>query len=363
MPYRPFIPCAAVCFALALSACGRGDAPAPAVPTVLVQAASAGAGDAGRSIYTGEIRARYEVDLSFRVGGKIAARLVDSGATVKAGQPLAKRDPADLQLSRQAAAAQEAAAESEYTTAANERERYAGLLEKRFVSQAAFDAKENAYRSAKARLDQARAQNQISSNQATYGTLAAETDGVITAVLADAGQVVSPGQAVFRLARPETKEVAIAIPESKLAELKAAREIAVNLWAQPELLLKGEVRELAAAADPATRTYAARIRIVDPAPAAELGMTARVILGGAAKAPVIVPLTAVVDNGQGPQVWVVADGKAAPRPVEVARFGEDGVAISRGVQPGDAVILTGQRRLTPGQAVQTQTVTPPARQH
>ena len=361
MPYRPFIPCAAVCFALALSACGRGDVPAPAVPTVLVQAASAG--DAGRSIYTGEIRARYEVDLSFRVGGKIAARLVDSGATVKAGQPLAKLDPADLQLSRQAAAAQEAAAESEYTTAANERERYAGLLEKRFVSQAAFDAKENAYRSAKARLDQARAQNQISSNQATYGTLAAETDGVITAVLADAGQVVSPGQAVFRLARPETKEVAIAIPESKLAELKAAQEIAVNLWAQPELLLKGEVRELAAAADPATRTYAARIRIVDPAPAAELGMTARVILGGAATAPVIVPLTAVVDNGQGPQVWVVADGKAAPRPVEVARFGDDGVAISRGVQPGDAVILTGQRRLTPGQAVQTQTVTPPARQH
>lgn len=361
MPSRLFIPCAAACLALALSACGRSEAPAPAAPTVLVQPASAG--DAGKTVYTGEIRARHEVDLAFRVGGKIAARLVDSGAVVKAGQPLARLDPADLQLSRQAAAAQVAAAESEYTTAASERERYAGLLEKRFVSQAAFDAKENTYRSARARLEQARAQSQISGNQAAYGTLAAESDGVITAVLADTGQVVSPGQAVFRLARPEEKEVAIAIPEGRLAELKAAPQIAVNLWAQPELFLKGEVRELAAAADPATRTYAARIRIVDPAPAAELGMTARVILGAGPAAPVIVPLTAVVDNGQGPQVWVVADGKASPHAVEVARFAEDGVAIARGVQAGDAVILTGQRRLTPGQAVQAQTATPPARQH
>ena len=361
MPSRPFVPCVALCLSLALGACGRNDAPAPAMPPGLVQAASAG--DAGQTVYTGEIRARHEADLSFRVAGKIAARLVDSGAVVKAGQALARLDPADLQLSRQAAAAQVAAAESEYTTAASERERYAGLLEKRFVSQAAFDAKENAYRSAKARLEQARAQSQISGNQAAYGTLTAETDGVITAVLADAGQVVSPGQVVFRFARPDEKEVAIAVPEGKLADLKAAPQIAINLWAQPESFLKGEVRELAAAADPATRTYAARIRIVDPAPAAELGMTARVILGAGPAAPVIVPLTAVVDNGQGPQVWVVADGKASPRAVEVARFGEDGVAIARGVAAGDAVILTGQRRLTPGQAVQVQTATPPARQH
>lgn len=119
----------------------------------------------------------------------------------------------------------------------------------------------------------------------------------------------------------------------------------------------------AAAADPATRTYAARIRIVDPAPAAELGMTARVILGTGPATSVIVPLTAVVDNGQGPQVWIVADGKAIPQAVEIARFGEDGVAIARGVEAGAAVIIIGQRRLTAGQAVQAQTATPPARQH
>ena len=358
---RPIVPCiAATCLALALSACGSAETPPPVAPKVLVQ--PAGAGDAGVTVYTGEIRARHEVNLAFRVGGKIAARLVDSGMMVKAGQPLARLDPADLQLSRQAAQAQVAAAESEFTTAGAERARYADLVAKRFVSQAAFDAKENAFRSAQARLEQARAQSRISGNQAEYGTLVAEHEGVITAVLADAGQVVSAGQPVFRLARPEEKEVAIAIPEGRLAELKAARQIAVSLWAQPELVMAGEIRELAAAADPATRTYAARIRIVDPAPAVALGMTARVILGSPSSAAIVVPLTAVVDNGKGPQVWVVDDGKAMIRPVEVAAFREDGAAIASGLKAGEMVILTGQRRLVDGQAVHAQPATPPDRQ-
>ncbi|MGA7478847.1 MAG: efflux RND transporter periplasmic adaptor subunit [Azonexus sp.] len=358
---RPIVPCiAATCLALALSACGSAETPPPVAPKVLVQ--PAGAGDAGVTVYTGEIRARHEVDLAFRVGGKIAARLVDSGMMVKAGQPLARLDPADLQLSRQAAQAQVAAAESEFTTAGAERARYADLVAKRFVSQAAFDAKENAFRSAQARLEQARAQSRISGNQAEYGTLVAEHEGVITAVLADAGQVVSAGQPVFRLARPEEKEVAIAIPEGRLAELKAARQIAVSLWAQPELVMAGEIRELAAAADPATRTYAARIRIVNPAPAVALGMTARVILGSPSSAAIVVPLTAVVDNGKGPQVWVVDDGKAMIRPVEVAAFREDGAAIASGLKAGEMVILTGQRRLVDGQAVHAQPATPPDRQ-
>ena len=358
---RPIVPCiAATCLALALSACGSAETPPPVAPKVLVQ--PAGAGDAGVTVYTGEIRARHEVNLAFRVGGKIAARLVNSGMMVKAGQPLARLDPADLQLSRQAAQAQVAAAESEFTTAGAERARYADLVAKRFVSQAAFDAKENAFRSAQARLEQARAQSRISGNQAEYGTLVAEHEGVITAVLADAGQVISAGQPVFRLARPEEKEVAIAIPEGRLAELKAARQIAVSLWAQPELVMAGEIRELAAAADPATRTYAARIRIVNPAPAVALGMTARVILGSPSSAAIVVPLTAVVDNGKGPQVWVVDDGKAMIRPVEVAAFREDGAAIASGLKAGEMVILTGQRRLVDGQAVHAQPATPPDRQ-
>ncbi len=324
MPSRKLVPpVVTLCLAMVLSGCNGTEPPPPAVTKVLVQPASTR--DAGYAVYTGEIRARHEADLSFRVGGKIASRLVDAGMAVTAGQVLARLDPADLQLSRQAALAQVAAAESEFTTASSERTRYADLLARRFVSQAAFDAKENAFRSAQARLEQARAQSQISGNQASYGTLMADHDGVITAVLADAGQVVSAGQPVFRLARPEEKEVAIAIPEGRLGEFKAARQIAVNLWAQPELFMKGEVRELAAAA-------------------------------------IVVPLTAIVDNGKGPQVWVASDGKAMLRPVEVAAFREDGAVIASGLKAEEMVILTGQRRLVYGQAVQTQPAVPPVQQ-
>jgi len=356
----PILLTSAVCLAAGLAACGRDEVASPAAPTVLVQ--TAGTGDAAPTVFTGDIRARHEVDLAFRVGGNISERLVDTGMTVKAGQPLARLDPADLQLARQAAAAQVAAAESEYMTATSERQRYAGLLEKRFVSQAAFDARENAYRSARARLEQVQAQSRISANQAGYGTLTADHDGVITAVLANADQVVGAGQAVFRLARAGEKEVAIAIPESRLGELKAAGPITVSLWTQPDLRIGGEVRELAAAADPATRTYAARIRIVNPPPTVQLGMTARVILGSPNREAIVLPLTAVIDQGTGPRVWVVSEGKASPRAVTVARFGEDGAVIAGGLNTGDQVVVAGQRKLTPGQVVRPQLAPAPHQQ-
>jgi RND family efflux transporter MFP subunit len=185
---------------------------------------------------------------------------------------------------------------------------------------------------------------------------------VVTAVLADAGQVVAAGQPVLRVARPEEKEVAIVIPEGRLAETKAARQIAVRLWAAPELRLGGEIRELAAAADPATRTYAARIRIIDAPEAVQLGMTAQVIFGTEAGGHLVVPLTAVVDTGNGAQVWIVADGKAEPRPVKVAGYREDGAIIAGNLQAGDAVIIAGQRRLSAGQAILGQPSPEPARQ-
>jgi RND family efflux transporter MFP subunit len=361
MPLRPLLfHAVAIGLAVALTACGKNQAPPPAAPAVLVRAAlpASGAG----AFYTGEVRARHEADLGFRVGGKISARLVDAGATVRAGQALARLDPADLELSRQAAAAQVAAAESEFNTASAERDRYAGLLRQRFVSQAAYDAKENAFRGAQSRLEQARAQGRISANQVAYGTLTADHDGVIAAVLADVGQVVAAGQPVIRLARPEEKEVAVAIPEGRIAEMRDAGEIGIVLWARPELQLRGKLRELAAVADPATRTYSARIRIIEPPPGVELGMTARISLTGEGRAGALVPLGAVVDTGGGPQVWVVAEGKATPRPVRVAQFREDGALVADGIVPGEPVIVAGQRRLVPGQAVQARTAAEPAAQ-
>jgi RND family efflux transporter MFP subunit len=360
MPPRALLPLAAFCLAIVTAGCGRNEPASAAIPAVLTRPAASAS--AGLAIYTGEIRARREADLAFRVGGKLIARLVDSGTAVKAGQPLARLDPSDLALARQAAAAQMAAAESELATVLAERDRYAALLQKRFVSQAAFDVREHALSSARARATQASAQYRISENQSAYGTLAADHDGVVTAVLADAGQVVAAGQPVLRVARPEEKEVAIVIPEGRLAEAKAARQIAVRLWAAPELRLGGEIRELAAAADPATRTYAARIRIIDAPEVVQLGMTAQVIFGTEAGGHLAVPLTAVVDAGNGAQVWIVADGKAEPRPVKVAGYREDGAIIAGNVQAGDAVIIAGQRRLSPGQAVLGQPAPEPAGQ-
>lgn len=340
--------------------CAKDEVPPPAARVVLVQAAASA--PLTGSVYTGEIRARHEVDLAFRVGGKIAARLVDAGAEIKAGQPLARLDPADLELAAAAARAQLAAAESEQATARAERERYAGLVAKKFVSQAAFEARDNAFNSAQARLEQARAQSRISGNQTGYGTLSSEFPGIVTTVVADAGQVVGAGQAVLRVARPEEKEVAIAIPESRVAELKAARNLAVNLWAEPKIKLRGALRELSPAADPATRTYAARIRIDNPPPEVRLGMTARVALDGAADSTLLVPLSAVLDVGQGPLVRVVVDGKVANRPVKVARFREDGVELNGGLAAGELVIVSGAGKLVDGQEVQTKPATPPERQ-
>ena len=356
----PLIAGSSLALATVLAGCGKSEAPPTPPRVVLVQPAASATHTKG--IYTGEIRARHEVDLAFRVGGKIAARLVDAGTEIKAGQPLARLDPADLELAAAATRAQLAAAESEQATARAERERYAGLVAKKFVSQAAFEAKDNAFNSAQARLEQARAQSRISGNQSSYGTLSSEFPAIVTAVVADAGQVVSAGQAVMRVARPEEKEVAIAIPESRLAELKAARNLAVSLWADPKMTLRGELRELSPAADPATRTYAARIRILNPPPEVRLGMTARGTLDGAAESTLLVPLSAVIDLGQGPLVRVAKDGKIASRSVQVARFREDGVELNGGLEAGELVVISGAGRLVDGQDVLAKAATTPDRQ-
>lgn len=316
----------------------------------------------GSSSYAGEVRARHEFDLAFRVGGKIAARLVDAGAEVKAGQPLARLDPNDLALSAAAAKAQLAAAESDAATAQAEQKRYADLLTRKFISQSAFEAKDNAAKAAAARLRQAQAQANLSENQSSYGSLSSETPAVVAAVLADAGQVVAAGQPVFRLARPDEKEIAIAVPESRVAEFRRATSFVVTPWADAALAIKGELRELSAVADPATRTYAARIRLKNPPPELRLGMTARVALDTPANGPLSVPLAAVIDRGQGARVLVVNEGKVQERPVRVAAFREDVALINEGLKAGELVVAAGALRLTDGQAVTPRFPTPPAAQ-
>ncbi|MBL8250418.1 MAG: efflux RND transporter periplasmic adaptor subunit [Candidatus Competibacter sp.] len=337
---------------LALAGCNKPSQPPPAATERPVLVQPAAVGNAAPMIYSGDVRARHESDLAFRVPGKIVARLVDVGARVERGKALARLDPADLRLNAAAARAQLAAAESDYALAEAEQERYAALLAKKLIAQSLHDAKLTAYKAAKARRDQAQAQLAVIDNQENYSTLSADHAGVVTAVLAEVGQVVSAGQPVLRVARPDEKEILIHIPEGQSGALRAAKSIEVTLWARPDLRLPAELRELAPAADAATRTYAARIRLLASDPAVGLGMTAQVSVEPAsAEGALVVPLTAVVEQGDGPAVWVVADNKAQRRPVEIRQYREDGAVLANGVRAGELVVAIGAHKLVAGQTV------------
>jgi membrane fusion protein, multidrug efflux system len=347
---------AALAIAALLAACAKEPPPAEVIRPVLTQVVDAN-GAASASVYAGEVRARYENDLAFRVGGKVVSRAVEVGQTVRRGQALARIDAQDQQLQVEAARAQLASAEADLTLARAELERNRSLRAQNFISQAVLDAKQNQFNAAEARVRQQRAQLDVSRNTAAYTTLVAERDGVITAVSIEPGQVVSAGQAVARIARPEEREVQINVPENRLAELRAATGLAVVLWTQPDKPYRGRVREVAPNADAATRTFSAKISIVDADDAVRLGMTANVALASAgangAATGVLVPLAALGDRDGKPVVWVVdASGAAVqPKPVEVGQYREDGVLVRAGLAAGETIVIAGVHKLLPGQKV------------
>jgi len=343
----------ALAFALALAACTPHEAPVESIrPVQLLQVSVGAAGDL--AVYAGEVKPRHEADLGFRIGGKIVARQADVGASVKSGQVLARLDPADVGLQAEAAKAQLAAAETEASFAKAELDRYQGLLDQKFISQSALDAKRNAYNSNRAKYEQARAQLAVTRNQASYATLVADHDGVITAVSAEVGQVVQPGQAIFRLARQAEPEVLISVPENRLTELKSAKAIAVALWADPGKLYQGRIREIAPSVDATTRTFAVRVAIVDPDPAVRWGMTANVALQGEAiTTGALVPLTAIYQKDGAPAVWIYdpASKQVNLRAVQLGAFREDGVVVRSGLQGGEWLVTAGVHKLRPGQIV------------
>lgn len=333
--------------------CGKAVPPPEAPRPVLVQAVRYGSADQAAA-YPGEVRARHEADLAFRIGGKMIARLVDVGAAVKKGQVLARLDAKDVLLSAQAAQAQLSAAETDYRFAAAELKRTRSLLEQRFISQSAFDAKRNVYKVAAAAVAQARAQQAVAGNQAGYADLVANDDGVITAISAEVGQVVAAGQAVMRLAQPAQKEVWISVPESRVAELRQAADLAAHLWAAPDRFYSAKVREISPSADPVMRTFQVKLALPDADDAVRLGMTANVLLrrdGG--KAVAKVPLSALGSLDGKPVLWIIDDkGQVRPQAVDVSEYRQDGAIIRSGVKDGDRVVIAGVHKLTAGEKVE-----------
>lgn len=348
---------AAIAGTLLLAACERA-APAPEpirpvrVATVVSQVHES------RSSYTGEVRARYETNLAFRVGGKIVARYVEIGSEVKKGALLARLDVEDTRLVTQNARAQLSAAQANFNQAQTELNRYRKLFESRVISQAEFDRRQNTFNTAEAQLDSARSQLRSAQNQMDYTELHADADGVVTAIGIETGQVVSAGQTVMKLARPEEKEVVFNVAENRLDELRNATAIAISLWAQPEKEYSGVVREIAPGADPATRTYAVKVAVQSAPAGMRLGMTSTVSIVRRSDASVVaLPLSALYQQGAEPAVWIYTgpaeggEGKVELRSVKVAAYIDRAVLIAAGLQEGEKVVTAGVHKLIAGQAV------------
>lgn len=325
--------------ALALVGCGDATQAPEAARKVLVVRPGAAA-DMAAEAFAGEVHAHQESALAFRVGGNLSKRFVDAGQPVKQGQVLAELDPGDAQL-------QASAAQADMARLGGDLERYRKLLAQKLVSQSAFDAQQAAYRAA-------RAQYELARNQSAYTRLRAPRDGVIAARQAEAGQVVAAGQPIFLLAADGGREVAIGLPEARIRDFRTGQPAIVELWSAPGRRLPGHIREIAAAADPQTRTYAARVAL-DGALAAEagLGQSARVFVADAAGGGLHLPLAAVQrGDGGATAVWVVdAAGTARQRAVKLGGYGEDSVPVLDGVKAGEWVVAAGGHLLREGEKV------------
>ena len=304
--------------------------------------------------FSGEVRPRVESRLGFRVAGKIVQRQAELGQRVKPGQVLAQLDAQDYRLAADAARAQVAAASTNRDLAAADFKRYATLRDQNFISGAELERRETTLKAAQAQLEQAQAQLASQSNQARYASLVADVAGVITAVEAEPGQVVSAGSPVVRIAQEGPRDVVFAVPEDKVAAVRLGSAVAVRIWAGGGTF-GGKVREVGASADPVTRTYTVKVSL-DPAAQPPLGATAYVSpqsLSMAGAQVIKLPTSALRQEGKGTAVWVLDQASMTVRsqPVQIATADGNEAVISGGLQPGMLVVSAGVHVLAPGQKV------------
>jgi len=344
--------------AVVLSSCGNSEeTPSPARPVLVARAgAVSGHGQDNLTAYAGEIRAREETALSFRVGGKLVRRLVDVGDRVRSGDVLAEIDPGDLRLQVEALQAQSSAAEAQLARVRADHARIASLAKDQLVSRSALDQQTATLRAAEGDVRAARAQLDLARNQVGYSQLRAPRDGAIASRQAEAGQVVAAGQAVFGLAADGGREVAFALPESNIRDFQVGQPVLIELWSAAGVRIPGRIREIAPAADPQARTYAARATL-DGADGQriDLGQSARVYIPAGGEAGAMrLPLSAL-HRGDGDKtiVWVVDPkaGKVRRVPVKTGPYAADGAAVLSGLKPADWVVMAGGHLLHEGQDV------------
>ena len=336
-----------------LSACSK---PVPAdEPVRAVKVLTVGA-DAQHSSaeYSGEVRARVESRLGFRVGGKIIRRPVELGQRVRAGEVLAQLDPQDYKLTADAARAQLAAAATNRDLASADLRRYKDLREQNFISSAELERRETTLKAAQAQFDQAQAQLTGQGNQVAYTALVADVSGVVTAVDAEVGQVVAAGTPVVRIAQDGARDVVFSVPEDKVQAVRVGSAAQVQLWASQQTL-QGMVREVAASADPVTRTYSVKLSM-DSKAVLPLGATVTVTAAAFAHGdkPVIkLPTSAWLRDGNTSAVWLLDTASMTVKlnPIVIATADGNDVVVSSGLAPGMRVVVAGVHVLQPGQKV------------
>ena len=345
---------AGVAVAAVLAGCSKPEAAPEPVRAVKVLTVAASDMQA-RLEFPGEVRARTESALSFRVAGKIIRRQAELGQRVKVGDVLAQLDPQDYKLAADAAQAQLAAATTSRDLASADYKRYKELKEQNFISGAELERRDSALKSAQAQVQQAQAQLASSGNQAVYTRLVSDVAGVVTAVSAEPGQVVSGGTPVVKVAQDGARDVVFVVPEDRVAGVALGSSVEVRVWASDTKLV-GKVREVAASADPVTRTFQVKVGI-DAATAPALGATVNVVpqsLGHAGQPVIKLPTSALRQEANGSTaVWVLdtASMTVKAQTVVVATADGNEAVIASGLQPGMQVVSAGVHVLAPGQKV------------
>src|SRR5690349_15137716 len=338
--------------AIALAGCNDKVAEKPAPPRPVLVATAHYEAETPERSFVGTIRPRIESDMGFRVPGKVAKRLVEVGQTVDIGQPLATLDEVDLKLQAEQAEAEFRAATGVLAQASAAEQRAKDLRAKGWTTDAQLDQSRAAADEARARLNRAERQVELTKNSLSYATLVADARGVVTATQIEPGQVVAAGQAAIRVARFAEKEAVVAIPETLVGRAKEG-VASVTLWSEPDKKYAAKLREIAPSADPATRTYLAKFSLPGAGDSVSLGMTATLTLADSATDRVAkLPLSALYNQGGNPSLYVVDDaGSLALKPVTVKSYESDNVLITDGVAEGAKIVALGVQKLDPAQKV------------
>ncbi|WP_457580753.1 efflux RND transporter periplasmic adaptor subunit [Ensifer canadensis] len=333
---------------LVLAACSEQQEEAKSVVRPVKVVEMGDAGEARQMNYSGVVRARTEMNLGFRVNGKITERLVNVGDRVKSGDLLARIDATDYDLSVKSAAANLESSEREVETTALVRARAEQLFARKVASQAQLDQATLSHNQAVATRDAASSALSQAKNQVAYTELVADRNGIVAAIAADVGQVVGSGTPVATVAVDGEKEVLIAVPEVDVANFKPGMVVKAGFWSDQGLILDGKVREVAGSAEQPSRTFAVRVSLPND-PRILLGMTATILASADdAERHMSVPLSALAQRDGGTTVWVVDrdSGSVKSRAVTIADFTGEGVRVVDGLRRGDLVVAAGTQFMT-----------------